>query len=147
MQTAVLKALRTDWSTEKFVFEDRHPPFDLCSAPLQLSKPSCFIASRRARGSRGQSAANIPRPSSHSTLGLLSKSRSATSLFSESFRPLPTLSTLRRTKRASAGTSSLNSSLFAQNQQIAKAMCRYAEIPAFHPGDLDTPKIEAAAKN
>src|SRR5580700_2256363 len=52
------------------------------------------MASRRARGSRGQSPANVPRSSSHLTFILLSNPRSVTKLFSESCKPLSTLSTL-----------------------------------------------------
>jgi hypothetical protein len=50
---------------------------------------------------------------------LLSNPRSVTKLFNESFKPFSTLSTLGRTKRVSAGTSSLNSS-----QQIATRLTR-----------------------
>src|SRR5438132_6649382 len=73
------------------------------------AKCSSLIASRRARGSRRQSPANVPRPSSHLMLVLLSNPRSVTKLFTESFKPLSTLSTLGRTQRVSAGTCSLNS--------------------------------------
>jgi len=38
LQGAVGKPLRTHWSSEKFIFKDRDPPFGLCSASLRLGK-------------------------------------------------------------------------------------------------------------
>src|ERR1700758_5221617 len=104
LQGPVGKPLRTHGSSEKFIFEDRDPPFSLCSAPLRLCK--VFILhgltqSARVTGTEPGKGSPLLKPLD---ISFVIKPTVGDQTLDHNFEAAFYLSTLGRTKRTSAGT-------------------------------------------